>query len=144
MAEYSSGAGSHLIGLMRSTIPPIHPGGRPIILTAAAVTVGARFALRAVGLKRAGSAVGRVGTLATLGSAAFFRAPRRVPPTDQTLVVVTEKGELLLGPATPTAFKPTGRGQILGAVTRAFPALAGGRLYARDGKNLVAVDLTVP
>jgi hypothetical protein len=60
---------------------------------------------------------------------------------DGTLVVLTEKGELILAPATPAGFKPTGRGQILAAVTRAFPALAHGRLYARDGQNLVAVDL---
>ena len=92
MAENSSGAGSHLIGLIRSTIPPIHPGGRPIILGAAAATLGARFALRAVGLKRAGSAVGRLGTVATLGSAAFFRAPRRVPPTDQRKIVAPADG----------------------------------------------------
>jgi outer membrane protein assembly factor BamB len=58
--------------------------------------------------------------------------------------VLSEKGELLLAPAAATGFKPTSRGQILGAVTRAFPALANGSLYARDGKSLVAVDLSPP
>ena len=62
----------------------------------------------------------------------------------RTLIVLSEKGELLLAPAAPTGFKPTSRGQILGAVTRAFPALANGSLYARDGKSLVAVDLNPP
>ena len=36
MADHEPG--SHLIGLIRSTIPPIHPGGRPIVLGAAAGT----------------------------------------------------------------------------------------------------------
>ncbi len=57
------------------------------------------------------------------------------------LVALTEKGELILQPASPDAFKPTARDQILTATTRAFPALADGVLYARDGKNLVAVEL---
>jgi outer membrane protein assembly factor BamB len=61
---------------------------------------------------------------------------------DGTLVVLTEKGELLLVAARPREFKVLARGQILGAVTRAFPALANGILYARDGRQLVAVDLS--
>jgi outer membrane protein assembly factor BamB len=59
-----------------------------------------------------------------------------------TLVVLTEKGESLLVAATPREFSVRARGQILGAVTRAFPALAGGILYARDDRQLVAVDLS--
>ena len=79
MADNTSGTGSHLIGLIRSTIPPIHPGGRPIVLTAAAATVGARFAAPR-GRAEAGRVGGRTGRdLATLGSAAFFRAPRPGP-----------------------------------------------------------------
>jgi len=60
----------------------------------------------------------------------------------RTLVVLTEKGELILAPASADAFKPSGRGQILAATTRAYPALSKGRLFARDGKKLVAVRLT--
>jgi outer membrane protein assembly factor BamB len=56
-----------------------------------------------------------------------------------TLVVLTEKGELILAPATPDGFKPSARGQILAATARAYPALSGGLLFARDGKSLVAV-----
>jgi outer membrane protein assembly factor BamB len=56
-----------------------------------------------------------------------------------TLVIVTEKGELILAPATPDGFKPTARGQILAATARAYPALSDGLLFARDGKSLVAV-----
>jgi len=58
------------------------------------------------------------------------------------LIVLTEKGELILAPADPKKFAPTARGQILGATTRAIPALADAKLYARDGKNLVCVDLS--
>ncbi len=58
-----------------------------------------------------------------------------------TLVVLTEKGELVLAPASAEAFAPTARGQVLGATSRAFPALADGRFFARDGKNLVCVRL---
>lgn len=58
------------------------------------------------------------------------------------LIILTEKGELVIAPADPKAFKPTARGQILGATTRAIPALADSRLYARDSKRLVCVDLS--
>jgi phosphatidylserine decarboxylase len=94
MADHKPGG--HLVGLIRSTIPPIHPGGRPIVLGAAAGTVGVRFLLRAVGLKRAGSAVGRIGWAATAASAAFFRAPRRVRPTAVDLVIAPADGLVAL------------------------------------------------
>ncbi|MGI8601938.1 MAG: PQQ-binding-like beta-propeller repeat protein [Verrucomicrobiales bacterium] len=58
------------------------------------------------------------------------------------LAVLTEKGELLLVSPTPSEFKVLARTQILGAVTRAYPALANGILYARDERQLIAVDLT--
>src|SRR6476646_7028846 len=58
----------HVVGLVRAAIPPMHPGGRPIVAGVAA----------AAGLLRV--VTGR-GTLpAVLATAAFFRAPRRVPP----------------------------------------------------------------
>jgi outer membrane protein assembly factor BamB len=58
------------------------------------------------------------------------------------LVILRESGELVLAPATPEAFKPLARAQILqGTVARPYPALADGILYARNENTLVAVDL---
>ena len=58
-----------------------------------------------------------------------------------TLVLMREKGELVLAKADPKAFKPLNRAQILSGVVRAYPALADGRLYVRDENTLVCVRL---
>ena len=50
-----------------------------------------------------------------------------------------EKGELVLAPASISEFKPSARGQILGAETRAMPALSNGWFFARDKRKLVSV-----
>ncbi len=97
-------AGSHLLQLIRSSVPPIHPGGRPIVLGALAGSLSARFLLRAVGLRRFGSAVGRVGLTGTAASALFFRVPRRVTPPDLALVVAPADGLIsLIEDAVPPA-----------------------------------------
>jgi outer membrane protein assembly factor BamB len=57
------------------------------------------------------------------------------------LLILTEKGQLVAAPATPDGFKPTARAQVLPFECRAYPALAGGRLYARSKDKLVCVDL---
>lgn len=57
------------------------------------------------------------------------------------LLVLTEKGELILADASPSAFKPLARAQILSFNSRAYPALAGGLYYARSKDKLVCVDL---
>ncbi len=93
--SHSSGepsTGSHLVQLIRASVPPIHPGGRPIVLGALGGSLSARFLLRAVGLKRFGALVGRVGLTGTAASALFFRAPRRVTPVDLELVVAPADG----------------------------------------------------
>jgi len=88
--------GTHMVELIRSTVPPIHPGGRPIVLGAAAATLGARLALRTLGLRRAGSLVTTAGLAATAASAAFFRAPVRVRPLGAGLVVAPADGLISL------------------------------------------------
>jgi phosphatidylserine decarboxylase len=90
--EMADNPGAHLIGLIRSTIPPIHPGGRPIVIGAAAGTIGVRFILRTVGLKRAGRVVGTLGLAGAAASAAFFRAPVRVRPLADGLIVAPADG----------------------------------------------------
>jgi hypothetical protein len=57
------------------------------------------------------------------------------------LLILTETGELIRAPATPEAFQPSERAQILPATVRAYPALAGGFLYARSKDRLFCVNL---
>lgn len=57
------------------------------------------------------------------------------------LLILTERGELLLAHAAPEKFAPISRAQILGVDVRAHPALARGLFYARDKGMLVCVDL---
>jgi outer membrane protein assembly factor BamB len=60
------------------------------------------------------------------------------------LLVVRETGELVLAPASPDAFRPLARAQVLPATVRAFPALADGFLYLRNDDTLVCLDLRRP
>jgi outer membrane protein assembly factor BamB len=57
------------------------------------------------------------------------------------LLILRENGELVLAPANPQGFHPAEHASILSKVVRAYPALADGRLYARDEKTLVCVRL---
>ena len=60
---------------------------------------------------------------------------------NDTLLILTDKGELITAPATAEAFKPQQRLQILGFETRAHPALADGLFFARDKRQLICLDL---
>jgi hypothetical protein len=56
---------------------------------------------------------------------------------DGKLIVLTETGELLLVEATPAAYREQARTRVFDAAPcRAQIALSGGRLYARDQKQL--------
>jgi len=57
------------------------------------------------------------------------------------LLILREGGELVLATASPEAFRPLARAQILPATVRAYPALAGGFLYVRNDNTLVCLDL---
>ncbi|HEX4607873.1 MAG TPA: PQQ-binding-like beta-propeller repeat protein [Urbifossiella sp.] len=67
--------------------------------------------------------------------------PASLIAVDGGLLALTERGELVRFDASPERYTERGRAAILGAPTRAAPALSGGRLYARDGAKLVCVDL---
>ena len=58
-----------------------------------------------------------------------------------TLVITRESGELALAPASPKAFRFSARAQLLKGVVRAYPALANGRYYVRNERQLAAYDL---
>jgi outer membrane protein assembly factor BamB len=57
------------------------------------------------------------------------------------LWILTESGELISATATSKQFEATGRAQILGFSTRAYPAIASGHLYGRDKNQMVCVQL---
>ncbi len=57
------------------------------------------------------------------------------------LVILREGGELVLAPASPDAFRPLARAQILPPTVRAYPALSDGFLFARNDDTLVCIDL---
>jgi outer membrane protein assembly factor BamB len=59
----------------------------------------------------------------------------------ERLLILMESGELILAEASSAAYKELGRAQILGAQTRAFPALADGFLYARSKDKMVRVKV---
>jgi outer membrane protein assembly factor BamB len=69
-----------------------------------------------------------------------FRAGSIVLAGDR-LLVMRESGELVLAAATPDAFRPIARAQILPATVRAYPAIADGVFYVRNENTLVALDL---
>ncbi len=57
------------------------------------------------------------------------------------LLILTEKGELMVAAASPKEFKPLSRAQVFPFQVRAFPALADGRFYARSKSQLLCLDL---
>ncbi|HYH32045.1 MAG TPA: phosphatidylserine decarboxylase [Pseudonocardia sp.] len=73
----------HVAGLIRDTVPPMHPGGRPVV----AAVAGAAALVRAVTGR--GAVAGAVATAAT---ALFFRNPRRVRPPLSGVVLAAADG----------------------------------------------------
>ncbi|SOJ53153.1 Phosphatidylserine decarboxylase proenzyme [Mycobacterium simulans] len=85
---------AHLLELVRSTIPPIHPAGRPFI------SVG--LAVAAAGYRHRW--VRRSGLLAAGACAGFFRHPTRVPPTRPGAIVAPADGVIcVIDSAAPPA-----------------------------------------
>ena len=63
-------------------------------------------------------------------------------PSD-LLLVLTYEGTLRLLAADPARYSELGRVQVSGS-TWSHPAYADGRLFVRDGKNLLCLDLRPP
>ena len=56
---------------------------------------------------------------------------------DGKLIVLSDKGKLLLAEASPAAFNPLARAKVLNGVCWTPPALANGQLYVRNAKGEV-------
>ncbi len=71
-----------MLELVRSTVPPLHPAGRPFVAAGLALALAGRHHrwLRRAGLLAAGACAG------------FFRHPRRVPPSRAGAVVAPADG----------------------------------------------------
>jgi outer membrane protein assembly factor BamB len=57
------------------------------------------------------------------------------------LVILRERGELIVAAASPEAFRPLARAQILSGTVRAYPALSDGFLFVRNDDTLICLDL---
>lgn len=64
---------------------------------------------------------------------------------DGRLIALSGTGELLTAPATPEAFRPTARAQVLGGKCWTAPVLANGFIYVRNSRgDVAAVDVRKP
>jgi outer membrane protein assembly factor BamB len=61
---------------------------------------------------------------------------------DGGLLALAESGDLVRFDASPEGYRERARATILSKPTRAVPALADGRLFARDGSHLVCIKLS--
>jgi len=60
----------------------------------------------------------------------------------EKLIVLTDRGELLVAPVSPKGFQPTARAKVLTGRCWTVPVLAHGRLYCRNAAgHVVCVDL---
>jgi outer membrane protein assembly factor BamB len=73
----------------------------------------------------------------SVGAASITRAGSR-------LLILTEKGDLVVANATPEGFQPKARARVLSSEVRAFPGVADGFFYARSKDQLVCLDLRQP
>lgn len=98
------------------------------------------------GLDNVGSA-GPVTHLACIDAAtgkSVWEQPRfgksNLISADGKLIFSTMQGELVLAKVTPEGYREIGRMEVLGT-TRQAPSLSDGRVYLRDGAEIVCVDL---
>ena len=60
---------------------------------------------------------------------------------DGHLIILSERGELVMAEATPEAFKRVASHQALAGKTWTMPTLSNGKLYVRSQKELISFDL---
>ena len=60
---------------------------------------------------------------------------------DGQLIVLDEGGRLFVAPASPDGFEPTASARVLRGICYTAPSLADGRLYVRNEKEMVCLDL---
>jgi phosphatidylserine decarboxylase len=80
----------HLLELVRSTVPPVHPAGRPFISAGLAVASAGVLGQAVTG--RDYRWLRRAGLLAAGACAGFFRHPPRVPPSRPGAVAAPADG----------------------------------------------------
>jgi phosphatidylserine decarboxylase len=93
----------HLLSLLRTTVPPVHPAGLPFISAGLGVALLGRHHrwLRRAGLRAAGACAG------------FFRHPPRVPPTRPGVVVAPADGLIcVIDTAAPPAELGLGNAEL--------------------------------
>ena len=78
---------AHVAALVRAAVPPMHPGGRPIVAGVAAAAALTRMLTGRGAL---------AGLLTTAAVAAFFRNPHRVPPSRTGVVLAPADGTVAL------------------------------------------------
>jgi len=61
---------------------------------------------------------------------------------DDHLIILTEKGKVMTAKATPKGFKPIAEAEVLSGRCWTVPTLYAGKLYVRDLKKAVCLDLT--
>ena len=58
-----------------------------------------------------------------------------IASADRKLIILSETGELVIAEATPDAFRPLARAQVLGGRCWSAPALVDGRIFCRNAKG---------
>ena len=62
---------------------------------------------------------------------------------DDKLIVLDEKGDLVIVAATPDEYRELARAKVLDGRSWVMPVLANGRIYAKDNKGtIVCLDVT--
>jgi outer membrane protein assembly factor BamB len=62
---------------------------------------------------------------------------------DGKLIILSERGELVIADASSNGFKALSRAQVLGGKCWSAPVLSNGRIYCRNAKgDLVCVDVS--